>query len=114
MKKVVFLIVLAIISFGYVVKAQTETLPTISVIGVDSITAVTAKFQGNLGAVGSWKKIKKVGFIIAPVNSLPGDTVNYSKSQSKVGSFSYHIATESKYLRPGTQYFVKAWVSKTK
>lgn len=113
MKKVVFLIVLAIISFGYVVKAQTETLPTISVIGVDSITAVTAKFQGNLGAVGSWKKIKKVGFIIAPVNSLPGDTVNYSKSQSKVGSFSYHIATESKYLRPGTQYFVKAWVSKT-
>ncbi len=96
-----------------VTSSYADSDPSVTVTSVENIQATTAKFWASIQNLGSkMAKIKKRGFIIAPVNSQLGDTLKYQENAAKKNEmYSFEIAEYADYLRPGTQYWVQAFMT---
>lgn len=110
MKRMSILFVLGLMGLMSVSWAQ----PSIEVFSVENISATKAKFRGNIQNLGSkMAEIRKRGFIIAPVNNYSaGDTIKYEETANKKNEmYTYEITNMSQYLRPGTDYWVQAYMN---
>ncbi len=110
MKKISVLFILCIMIGSY---SFAGSDPSVTVTSVENIKATTAKFWASIQDLGSkMPKIKKRGFIIVPVNSQYGDTLKYQETAAKKNEmYSFEITDYVDYLRPGTQYTVKAFMT---
>lgn len=110
MKNRGILLVLTLVLIAFTLSAQR---PTIRMDSVRVIGSHKAKFSCFLSSKGSWANVKKLGFMYAPVtNPQVGDTVIYTGSNTAVPkSFSVQPTGTAYYLRPNTQYWVKALVT---
>ncbi len=96
------------------VQVFSQTTPVVRMDSVRAIGSHKAYFGGTLVSRGSWN-VKGVGFMYAPVNSqYSTDTVKYSKNNltSTMTTYDYTTATSVYYLKPNTQYWVKAFARK--
>ncbi|MGP1514414.1 MAG: T9SS type A sorting domain-containing protein [Bacteroidales bacterium] len=110
MKKRDILFILCLIIASCYVNAE----PTITVLSVDNIKATTVKFRGSIQNLGTkMPTIAKRGFVYAPVNNpMQGDTITYQETAAKKNEiYSREIVNFDDFLQPGTQYWVKAFIT---
>lgn len=97
------------------IQVSAQTLPVMRMDSAIAIGSHKARFVGTIVSRGSWS-VKGVGFLYAQVNShYSTDTVKYKKNnpQASLTKYDYTTVNTAYYLKPNTQYWVKAFAWKT-